>query len=123
MRFVPQAVGEYLQAMDVVVHTSVWEGLARVLPQGSIAGKPVISFAIDGAPEVCVPDETGLLVEPRNVPQLAEAMIRLAQDAGLRQRLGSTGKARLTEQFRHENMTRRVREVYARVLADSNSED
>ncbi len=114
----PEAVGEYLHVMDVVVHTSVWEGLARVLPQGSIAGKPVISFAIDGAPEVCVPDETGLLVEPRNIPQLAAAMIRLAQDAELRQRLGATGKARFTEQFRHQNMTGRIREVYAKVLAD-----
>ncbi len=114
----PEAVGEYLHVMDVVVHTSVWEGLARVLPQGSIAGKPVISFAIDGAPEVCVPDETGLLVEPRNIPQLAAAMIRLAQDAELRQRLGATGKARFTEQFRHQNMTRQIREVYAKVLAD-----
>ena len=113
----PEAVGEYLHAMDVVVHTSVWEGLARVLPQGSIAGKPVISFAIDGAPEVCIPGETGLLVEPRNVPKLAEAMIRLAQDAALRQRLGATGKARFTEQFRHQNMTRQIREVYAKVLA------
>jgi glycosyltransferase involved in cell wall biosynthesis len=113
----PEAVGEYLHAMDVVVHTSVWEGLARVLPQGSIAGKPVISFAIDGAPEVCIPDETGLLVEPRNIPQLAEAMIRLAQDAALRQRLGANGKARFTEQFRHQNMTHQIREVYAKVLA------
>ena len=117
----PEAVGDYLHAMDVVVHTSVWEGLARVLPQGSIAGKPVISFAIDGAPEVCVPEETGLLVEPRNVPQLAEAMIRLAQDAALRQRLGATGRERFTEQFRHQNMTRQIRDVYARVLKNSDA--
>jgi glycosyltransferase involved in cell wall biosynthesis len=115
----PEAVGEYLHAMDVVVHTSVWEGLARVLPQGSIAGKPVISFAIDGAPEVCVPEETGLLVEPRNISQLADAMIRMAKDTALRHRLGKTGKERFTEQFRHQNMTRRIREVYSRVLADS----
>ncbi|MEJ7591134.1 MAG: glycosyltransferase family 4 protein [Planctomycetaceae bacterium] len=115
----PEAVGDYLHAMDVVVHTSVWEGLARVLLQGSIAGRPVISFAIDGAPEVCVPDETGILVEPRNVSQLAEAMIRLAQDAALRQRLGAAGKDRFTEQFRHQNMTRRIREVYEKVLAES----
>ena len=117
----PEAVGDYLHAMDVVVHTSVWEGLARVLPQGLIAGKPVISFAIDGAPEVCVPDETGLLVEPRNVLQLAEAMIRLAQDAALRQRLGATGRARFTEQFRHQNMTRQIRDVYAQVLKNRES--
>ena len=115
----PEAVGDYLHVMDVVVHTSVWEGLARVLPQGLLAGKPVISFAIDGAPEVCVPDETGLLVEPRNVSQLAEAMIRLAQDAALRQRLGTTGRQRFTDQFRHQNMTRKIRDVYARVLTNS----
>ena len=115
----PEAVGDYLHVMDVVVHTSVWEGLARVIPQGSIAGKPVISFAIDGAPEVCVPDETGLLVEPRNVPQLAEAMIRLATDAALRQRLGATGRDRFVEQFRHQNMTRRIRDLYARVINES----
>lgn len=117
----PEDVGEYLHAMDVVVHTSVWEGLARVLPQGSIAGKPLISFAIDGAPEVCVPEETGLLVEPCNVPQLAEAMIRLAQDAALRRRLGATGRDRFTEQFRHQNMTRQIRDVYARVIEDADS--
>ncbi len=117
----PESVGDYLHAMDVLVHTSDWEGLARVLPQGSIAGKPVISFASDGAPEVCVPDETGLLVEPRNVTQLAEAMIRLAQDAALRQRLGTTGRDRFTEQFRHQNMTRQIRDVYAQVLEASDS--
>jgi len=81
----------------------------------------VISFASDGAPEVCVPDETGLLVEPRNVTQLAEAMIRLAQDAALRQRLGTTGRDRFTEQFRHQNMTRQIRDVYAQVLEASDS--
>ncbi|MCA9035152.1 MAG: glycosyltransferase, partial [Planctomycetaceae bacterium] len=36
----PEDVGSYIHASDMVVHTSVWEGLARVLPQGSLAGKP-----------------------------------------------------------------------------------
>ena len=112
----PEAVGDYLHAMDVVVHTSVWEGLARVLPQALIAGKPVISFNIDGAAEVCIPNATGLLVESRNVAQLSRAMIQLAQDSALRRRLGDSGRERFTEQFRHQNMTRQIREVYAQVL-------
>ncbi|HQX51682.1 MAG TPA: glycosyltransferase family 4 protein [Planctomycetaceae bacterium] len=114
----PEAVGDYLHAMDVVVHTSVWEGLARVLPQALIAGKPVISFDIDGAAEVCIPNETGLLVEPRNITQLSQAMIQLAQDSDVRLRLGDRGRHRFTEQFRHENMTQRIREVYAQVLTN-----
>ena len=62
----------------------------------------------------------GLQLHMKNATSLvvlAAAMIRLAQDAPLRQRLGATGKARFTEQFRHQNMTRQIREVYAKVLA------
>ncbi len=112
----PDAVPDYIHAMDTVVHTSDWEGLARVLPQGLIAGKPVISFAIDGAPEVCLHEETGLLVEHRNIAALSDAILRLALDESLRRRLGANGKSRFTQQFRHEFMTARIREVYQRVL-------
>ena len=35
--------------MDIVVHASLREGLARVLPQALIAGKPVVSYDVDGA--------------------------------------------------------------------------
>ena len=53
------AVPELLGAADLVVHTSLREGLPRVLPQGLIAGKPVVAFDADGAKEVCLPGETG----------------------------------------------------------------
>jgi glycosyltransferase involved in cell wall biosynthesis len=112
----PDEVTNYLHAADAVVHTSDWEGLARVLPQGLLAGKPIISFDVDGAPEVCINDQTGILVEHRNIKQLADAMIRLAQDQPLRERLGHNGQQRFTEQFRHENMTAQIRSVYQEVL-------
>jgi glycosyltransferase involved in cell wall biosynthesis len=48
----PDAVPDYIQAMDVVVHTSLREGIARVLPQAGAVGKPVVTFDLDGAPEV-----------------------------------------------------------------------
>jgi glycosyltransferase involved in cell wall biosynthesis len=109
-------VTNYLHAADAVVHTSDWEGLARVLPQGLLAGKPVISFNVDGAPEVCINEQTGILVEHRNTLHLADAIIRLAKDAALRERLGRNGQQRFTEQFRHEHMTAEIRKVYQRVL-------
>lgn len=113
----PDVVTDYLHAMDIVVHTSDWEGLARVIPQGLLAGKPVISFDLDGAPEVCIPEKTGLLVEHRNVAQLSDAMLRLAHDPELRRRMGEYGRSRFTDQFRHENMTALIREVYQQVLS------
>jgi glycosyltransferase involved in cell wall biosynthesis len=113
----PEQVAELVHAMDIVVHTSLWEGLARVLPQGLIAGKPVVSYAIDGAREVVIPGETGFLVPPQTVPDLADALSRLVADPELRRRLGATGRDRFTDQFRHQTMTRRIRELYADVLA------
>ncbi|MBL8816246.1 MAG: glycosyltransferase family 4 protein [Planctomyces sp.] len=112
----PEEVRNYLHAMDIVVHSSAWEGLARVLPQGLLAGKPVISFAIDGAPEVCIDGETGLLVPPRSVEGLSQAIIQLAESPQLRTQYGDAGRRECVERFRHQFMTERIRSVYENVL-------
>jgi len=113
----PERIPELIHATELVVHTSVWEGLARVLPQSMIAGKPVVSFDIDGAHEVVIPEETGLLVEPESVDGLVDAVTRLVADQELRIRLGDEGCHRWTETFRYQEMARLVREVYEEVLA------
>ncbi len=113
----PQRIPALIGAMDVVVHTSLREGLARVLPQALIAGKPVVSYDVDGAREVVVTDETGILLPPQSVDALSGAIVRLAGDPSLRERLGRTGRERFTERFRHEHMSRQLRTLYERVLA------
>ena len=112
----PSKVPELVHASEIIVHTSLWEGLARVLPQALIAGKPIVSYDVDGAREVAIPGETGYLLPPKSVDELAAALNELAGNPALRERLGRTGRERFTEQFRHETMTRRIREVYAQVL-------
>lgn len=112
----PERVPELIHAMDIVVHTSVWEGLARVLPQGLIAGKPVVSYDVDGAREVVIPEETGCLLPPESIEPLSHALIELAADPEKRQRFGQTGRERFTDRFRHETMTRQLRDIYQRVL-------
>ncbi len=112
----PQQVAELIHAMDIVVHTSVWEGLARVLPQALIAGKPVVSYDIDGAKEVVIPGGTGFLVPTQSIPPLVDAISRLVENPSLREQYGQAGRSKFTDQFRHETMTRRIREVYADVL-------
>ena len=115
----PTQIAELVHAMDLVVHTSVWEGLARVLPQGLIAGKPVVSFDIDGAREVVIPDETGILVSPQSIPGLIRALSTLVEHPERRLKFGENGRTRFTDRFRHESMTRRIRDVYQDVLANT----
>ncbi len=112
----PRQIPELIAGMDILVHTSLREGLARVLPQALIAGKPVVSYDVDGAREVVIDDETGFLLPPRSIEPLAAALCRLAEDPALRDRLGSQGRARFTEMFRHERMTRELRSLYERLL-------
>ncbi len=110
---IPPLVG----AMDIVLHASLREGLPRAVVQGLIAGKPVVSFDIDGAREVVLPGITGCLVPPRDWQGLAEAVLRLAGDAGLRARLGQEGRGRFADRFRHERATEEIRALYERLLA------
>ncbi|HEX5105748.1 MAG TPA: glycosyltransferase family 4 protein, partial [Pirellulaceae bacterium] len=111
----PSDIPQHIGAMDLLVHASLREGLARALPQALIAGKPVVSYDVDGAREVAIADQTGFLVAPQ-WQNLVQPLIALAADADLRKRLGSEGRRRFTDQFRHEFMTQRIRELYERVL-------
>ena len=111
----PERIPELLGAIDAVVHPSLREGLARVLPQALLVGRPVISYDIDGAREVCLP-ETGILLKPRDIPGMTEAILRLASDPELRRSLGAEGRRRFAHQFRHETMTSELRSLYERLL-------
>lgn len=114
----PSQIPELMHAMDIVAHTSQWEGLARVLPQGLIAGKPVISYDVGGAREIVIPGETGYLLPRDAVAELEAAILELAGNPELRQRLGEAGRRRFVDVYRHENMTSRIRDVYKAVLAE-----
>jgi len=115
----PARIPELIGAMDIVVHTSLREGLARVLPQALISGKPVISYDVDGAREVCVNDETGYLLSPKSVTELSSAILNLAESPELREQFGVTGRERFTERFRHQTMVRELREIYQTVIAET----
>jgi glycosyltransferase involved in cell wall biosynthesis len=112
----PSQVPALIGAMDALVHTSYREGLARALPQALIAGRPVVSYDVDGAREVVISGETGLLVVPGDTEGLASSLLTLAVDPGLRQRMGREGQRRFAAQFRHQNMTRLIRQLYEQVL-------
>ncbi len=113
----PERIPELLGAMDVLVHVSLREGLARALPQALIAGRPVVSYDVDGAREVTIAGETGFLLPPRSIEPLSDALIQLASDSEMRGRLGQQGRERFCEQFRHETMTRQLRALYETLLA------
>jgi glycosyltransferase involved in cell wall biosynthesis len=116
----PEDIPGLVAAMDIVVHASLREGLARALVHGQLAGKPVVSFDIDGAREVVIDDITGYLAAPRDCGGLAAALERLSADRALRDRLGGQGRARCAERFCHHRTSRELRALYAALLSIAN---
>jgi glycosyltransferase involved in cell wall biosynthesis len=111
----PAQIPEVMHATDILVHCSLREGLARTLPQAMLAGKPVVSFDVDGAREV-VGAETGILLPPKDVAGLVLAIETLADSKDLRTRLGDAGRTLCRERFDHERMVEQIESVYRRLL-------
>jgi len=109
-------IPEMISAMDVVVHTSLREGLARVLPQSLAMGKPCVSFDIDGAREVVIDDKTGFLVEAFDGETLADRIATLLNDPEMRRRFGENGRRHVDPNFRAEKMVADIAEVYQMLL-------
>ena len=109
----PSAVPRFVGLMDIVVHLSAREGLARALPQALAANKPVVAYDCDGANEVCLNNETGFLVQPGDLAVLSERLLQLVRDPALRDRLGSQGQQFVRQRF---SVTRMVDELHGLYL-------
>jgi len=84
------------------------DGIPTVFMEAMATGRPVISCPISGIPELVRDGETGLLVPSENPMALADALIRLASDEDLREKLGSRARALVEEQHDQELTTRRL---------------
>lgn len=115
-RVKPSEVPLYMRAMDVVVHTSVREGVARVIPQAYAVETPVVALNLDGAPEVIKDGQTGFLVEPGSDIVVAEAVVKLLQSSELRREMGRRGRALVLARFPVEVMVNRIDDLYTEVL-------
>lgn len=98
-------VAAALHACDLFVLPSVvasdgqMEGIPVALMEAMAACKPVIASSISGIPELVEDYKNGLLVDPANPRQLAEAIRTLLVDPELRKRLGHAAREKVLEQF------------------------
>ena len=113
----PADVPRYVGIMDALVHLSLREGLPRALPQALAAGKPVVAYDCDGAREVCLEGETGFLVPPGDRAGLASAILRLAGEPALRERLGGRGRQFVRANFAVEKMVDAIYALYLDLAA------
>jgi glycosyltransferase involved in cell wall biosynthesis len=107
----------FMREIDFLVVPSEWEAFGIVAIEAQAHARPVVGFRIDGLPEAVADGDTGLLVPHRDTTALADAIVRLAEDAGLRARLGAAGRARVASLFSAPAMVRRLGDFYATVMS------
>jgi glycosyltransferase involved in cell wall biosynthesis len=97
-----------LAASDIFVLPSYFEGLPMSVIEAMLTGLPVVASDIAGPREQVVPGMTGLLVPPRQVAPLADALARLAADPALRAAMGEAGRARAIELYNEARVVART---------------
>jgi len=112
-------VPEIMQIIDVLVLTSLWEGLPIVFAEAMASGKPVVATAVDGAKEAIIEGVNGFLVEPHNIEKFAERIIRLIKDRNLAQKMGSEGRKMVYPTFDFAHMLKRIKALYEKSTINS----
>jgi colanic acid/amylovoran biosynthesis glycosyltransferase len=79
---------------------------------------PVVSTRIMGIPELMEDGRAGLLVTPRRLDELTDALERLIADPGLRARLDRAGREKVLAEFDVDRSAHRLREVFAGALEE-----
>jgi glycosyltransferase involved in cell wall biosynthesis len=113
-------VPEILNAADVFVLSSDYEGNPLSVMEAMAAGKPMICTAVGGVPEL-VEDGCGLLVPPRDAQALSKAMNHILENPNARRSMGAKSARRAVEHFDLRAMTEAYEDLYRWLVANERS--
>jgi colanic acid/amylovoran biosynthesis glycosyltransferase len=111
-------VRDRLAEADVFVLTSFAEGVPVVLMEALAAGVPAVATAIAGIPELIEDGVTGILVPPSEPEATAEALRKLLDDPGLRNRIGEAGRKKVEREFNLDAECDRLANMMMAALAE-----
>jgi len=109
----PGAIAE----AHIVALPSWTEGLPRALLEAASSARPVVGTDIPGNREIVIDGQNGFMVPLRNPQALAEALIKLIEDPGLRRRMGECGRKMVVESFTERRVFSQVLGLYQTMLA------
>jgi glycosyltransferase involved in cell wall biosynthesis len=112
-----ERVPEVLAGLDIFAMPSTWEGFGVSALEAAATSLPVVASNIHGIPDVVADGTTGILVPASDVPALARAIERFADDQPLRARMGEAGRAFVERHYRWQDNAALMERLYDDVLA------
>lgn len=108
-------VNDLLNAADIFLLITHWEGFPRSIVEAMRSGLPTIATAVAGVPESVTHGKTGLLVAHQDAMGVAAAITQLVTNAPLRESMGQAARARYEQEFTFEHMFRQTTALYQQV--------
>ncbi|AXJ01726.1 Glycosyltransferase involved in cell wall bisynthesis [Cyclonatronum proteinivorum] len=110
----------FLNAFDVFLLSSQYEGFGIVLIEAMACGIPVSATQVAGIRNIITPNETGLLAafDESVAASLAQNTLRLFREPALARRLSNNGRQRVEQQYSIQNMQRSFEDIYRKLLHD-----
>jgi len=105
-----------LQAFDIYVLPSLWEGLPMAILEAMALKKPIIATKVGGTPEAIIDGKTGLLVPPRSPESLTNAVIRLCENQNFAAQLGLNAFEFFMQEFTVREMVHKYEKLYYNCL-------
>lgn len=103
---------DLLDAMDVLVCSSRFEGMPLAVLEWMAAGKAIVASRVGGIPSILEHDQEGVLIPPRDDGAFAQEIARLLDDPAERRRLGAAAQRRQQNEFRFERTVSLCEELY-----------
>jgi len=114
-------VVDLLQQSWGFVLPSRWEGMSNALLEAMACGLPCVATSVSGSEDIISEGVNGLLVEPEQPAEMAQALRRIIEDTELAQRLGRTGRATVVRDYRLISVVKQCLEVYRCLLTREKS--
>ncbi len=108
-------IPELLMAMDIFVLPSIKEGLPVALLEAMAAKRPVIATRVGAIPKVIENKDIGILVEPKDINELRDAIMNLINDPGRRNLLAREGFSRVCMDFSSDEMGKHYLKLYKEI--------
>jgi glycosyltransferase involved in cell wall biosynthesis len=108
-----------MNAFDVFVLSTHWEGLPLVLLEAMAQARPVVATAVDGIPELVEDGRTGCLYPHADDASLARKLLGLLGDPARARQIGAAGRLVVQTRFSQQQFAASVASVYASVLGSS----
>ena len=110
-------VANILRSVDIMMHSSRYEGMGRLICEALACERPVAGTAVDGVVEVIESGRRGgILAPPGDAPALATATVQLLTDTAFARALASSGHRWVVQHLSAERMVQGIEEVYLGLL-------